>query len=296
MRLRDFPSLLSTAAAGWNNDNAPRLSAALAYYSLFSLAPLLIIAISLAGLLYGEAAAKGQIAAQMRELAGAKAADAIQALVLDTSRRSTSLSATIVGLVILLFGASSAFSELKSALNTIWGVTIKPGQAVPNLIRERCISFAMVFSAGFLLLVSLIVSTAITALEGPIRRHLPLPPSFWQLSDVAVSLVLVTLLFAMIFRVVPNVKLRWRDVWLSSVCTAFLFTLGKFLIGIYLGRSGVTSYYGAAGSAVIILLWVYYSACILFFGAELTKACVQKYGAIQPAQHCMLRNGTMIRN
>jgi membrane protein len=277
MRAREFFSLIAAAASGWVEDNALRLSAALAYYSLFSLAPLLIIVIAVAGLMFGEAAARGRVADQMRQLAGDRAAEAVQALVLGTSRKSTSLSATIVGLVILLFGASGAFSELKSALNTIWGVEIKPGRALLTMTRERFISFTMVLGVGFLLLVSLIVSAALAALGASVTNLLALPPFVWQSADLVVSVAVVTLLFAMIFKVLPNVLLRWSDVWIGAACTAFLFTVGKFLIGFYLGTSSVSSYYGAAGSAIVILIWVYYSACILFFGAEFTKAYVRKY-------------------
>jgi membrane protein len=274
-------------------DNALRLSAALAYYSIFSLAPLLIIIISVAGLIFGEAAARGRIADQMRELAGQKAAEAIQALVAGTSRKSTSLSATILGLAVLLFGASGAFGELKSALNTIWGVQIKPGRAMFTMMRERFISFTMVLVVGFLLVVSLLVSAALAAFDDSLQKLMALPSIVWQGADIVVSVVVMTLLFAMIFKVLPNVILRWRDVWTGAACTAVLFTIGKFLIGLYLGTSGVTSYYGAAGSAVIILLWVYYSACILFFGAELTKVYVRKFGGgIVPDGRAIVKNRT----
>jgi membrane protein len=277
MRFREIYSLLGSAASGWAEDNAMRLSAALAYYSVFSLAPLLMIAISVAGLVFGEDAARGQVAEQIRQLAGARAADAIQGLVLST--RHKSLLATVIGLVVLLFGASTAFGELKSALNTIWGVEIKPGRPLLTLLRERIISFSMVLGVGFLLLVSLILSAILAALDSSMRDRLPLPGAVWKSADILLSFLVVTLLFAMIFKMLPNVTLRLRDVWIGAGCTAFLFTLGKFLIGLYLGTSGVTSYYGAAGSVVIILLWVYYSACILFFGAEFTKAYAQKYGS-----------------
>ena len=183
MRAREFFSLIGTAASGWVEDNSLRLSAALAYYSIFSLAPLLIIAIAIAGLIFGEQAARGQIADQMKQLAGNRAAEAIQALLLGTSRKSASFSATIVGLVVLLFGASGAFSELKSALNTIWGVEIKPGTAVLTLIRERFISFTMVLGVGFLLLVSLVVSAALAALGVSMHNLLVLPPIVWQAAD-----------------------------------------------------------------------------------------------------------------
>jgi membrane protein len=292
MRARDFFSLIGAAASGWVEDNALRLSAALAYYSIFSLAPLLIIIIAVAGFIFGEEAARGHIADQMRQLAGARAAEAIQALVVGTSRKGASFSATIIGLAVLLFGASGAFGELKSALNTIWGVEMKPGRAFLTMARERFISFTMVLGVGFLMVVSLIVSAAISALDMSMRQRFVMPGSVWHWADIVVSVGVMTGLFAMIFKFLPNVVLRWRDVWMGAACTAFLFTIGKFVIGIYLGTSGVTSYYGAAGSAIVILLWVYYSACILFFGAEFTKAYVMKYrGRIVPDGRARLLGG-----
>jgi membrane protein len=226
----------------------------------------------------------------MRDLAGNRAAEAIQALVLSTSHRSASFSATVAGVAVLLFGASGVFGELKGALNTIWGVEMKPGRALLTLTRERIISFTMVLGVGFFLLISLVVSAALAAVAVSMHRMLTLPGFVWQGADFLISLVVVTLLFALIFKVLPNVRLRWRDVWLGAACTAFLFTLGKFLIGFYLGTSGVASYYGAAGSAIVILLWVYYSACILFFGAEFTKAYAVKYGAgVEPDKRAVLR-------
>ena len=255
---------------------------------------LLIIAIAIAGLMFGEQAARGQVADQMRQLAGKRAAEAIQALLLSTNRKGASLSATLIGLAVLLFGASGAFSELKNALNTIWGVEIRPGSALRTLTRERFLSFTMVLAVGFLLLVSLIATAALAGLGASIRHLLPLPGFVWQSVDLVVSLTVVTVLFAMGFKVLPNVRLRWRDVWVGAACTAFLFTIGKFLFGLYLGTSGVASYYGAAGSAIVILLWVYYSACILFFGAEFTKACVLKYGpGILPDKRAVFRSGAL---
>jgi membrane protein len=292
MRLRDFFRLLGSAASEWSEDNALRLSAALAYYSIFSLAPLLVIAISIAGLVFGEAAARGQITEQMRQLAGDRAAEAIQALVQGTSRRTASLSATFVGLVVLLFGSSGVFLELKGALNTIWGVAIRPGKPMRTLIRERFISFTIVLGIGFLLLVSLVMSAALAALGASMRNLLTWPAFVWQIVDLLVSFAVTTFLFAMIFKILPNVQIRWRDVWTGAGITAFLFTIGKYLIGFYLGTSAVASYYGAAGSAIVLLLWVYYSACILFFGAEFTKSYVQKYGCgILPDKRAIFRPG-----
>jgi len=292
MRIRDFFRLITSAGSGWIDDNAMRLSAALAYYSLFSLAPLLIIVISVASLVLGDAAARGQVSAQISQLAGARAADAIQSLVLTTSRKG--VTATVISLVLLFFGASSAFIELKDALNSIWGVALKPGRPLLMLVRGRFISFTMVLAVGFLLLVSLAINAGLTAFGASIRGLLALPGTFWQCTDFGISFVVVTILFAMIFKLLPNVNIRWRDVWIGAGGTAFLFTVGKFLIGFYLGTSGVTSYYGAAGSVIVILLWIYFSACILFLGAEFTKAFVLKYGlGIVPDHLAEFRPGSL---
>lgn len=225
----------------------------------------------------------------MHELAGAKAADAIQALVQGASRKTASVSATIIGLIVLLFGASGVFSELKSALNTIWGVQVKPGRPFSTLLRERFISFTMVLGVGFLLLISLLLSAALAAISTYLRNVVTTSPLVWQAVDLGVSIVVVTILFAMIFKILPNVEIHWGDVWIGAAVTALLFTIGKVVIGIYLGTSSVGSYYGAAGSAIVILLWVYYSACILFFGAEFTKAYAGRNGGVvHPDRHAML--------
>jgi membrane protein len=215
-------------------------------------------------------------------------------MVASTDRKSASLSATIIGLSVMLFGASGAFAELKNDLNTIWGVEMRPGRAWRRMTRERFISFTMVLAVGFLLVISLIVSAVISALDLTVGSRFLLPGSMpgpiWHCADIVASVAIMTVLFAVIFKLLPNVILRWRDVWPGAGCTAFLFTTGKFLIGLYLGTSSITSYYGAAGSAIVILVWVYYSACILFFGAELTKEYVIKYGAgIVPDGRAMLR-------
>jgi len=263
----------------WSADNALRLSAALSYYALFSLAPLFIIIISIAGLVFGEKAARGEIASQINSLAGKEAADAIQSVVQSTGKKSASVAATIVGVVILLFGASGVFGELKADLNIIWGVTLKPGRVWTGMIRERFLSFALVLGVGFLILVSLVMTAVIAAVSTYMSGRLPLPGFVWHAADLLVSFAIITVLFAMIFKILPNVTIGWDDVAIGALGTAFLFTIGKFLIGIYLGKSSITSYYGAAGSAVIILLWIYYSTCILFFGAEFTKVFARTYGS-----------------
>jgi membrane protein len=290
MRARDLPLLLKESASEWLEDNALRLSASLAYYAVFSLAPLLVLAISITALVFSEEAARGEIAAQVEGLAGRRAADALQALVTATAaQKGTGAFAAIVGMAALLFGASGVFVELKDALNTIWGVVVKPGRTLVRLVRDRLMTFSMVLSIGFLLMVSLLLSAALAALSKYMSWLLPLPAFVWQGLDFLVSFGVITLLFAMILKVVPNVRIGWHDVWIGAVVTSLLFTIGKFLIGFYLGTSSTVSAYSAAASVLIVLLWVYYSACILFFGAEFTKVYARRFGSgIIPDKRAML--------
>jgi membrane protein len=290
MRARDLLMLLKESASEWMEDNALRLSASLAYYAVFSLAPLLVLAVSIAALVFSEEAARGEIAAQVEALAGRRAADALQALVTATAaQKGTGALAAIVGMAALLFGASGVFVELKDALNTIWGVVVKPGRTLLRLVRDRLMTFSMVLSIGFLLLVSLLLSAALAALSKYMSWLLPLPIFVWRGLDFLVSFSVITLLFAMILKVLPNVRIGWHDVWIGAVVTSLLFTVGKFLIGFYLGTSSTVSVYGAAASVLIVLLWVYYSACILFFGAEFTKVYARRFGSgIVPDKRAML--------
>jgi membrane protein len=290
MRARDFPWLLMESAGAWMEDNALRLSASLAFYSVFSLAPVLVIAVSIGALLFSEQTVRDQISAQLEALAGPRAADALEALLVTTAaQKRTGTFATIIGIVVMLFGASGVFGELKDALNTIWGVVIKPGRTLLRLIHDRFLSFSMVLSVGFLLLVSLLLNAILTALSKYINWMLPLPALAWQTLDFVGSFGVITVLFAMIFKILPNVRLGWHDVWIGAAVTSLLFVLGKFLIGFYLGASSITSAYGAAASVIIVLLWVYYSACILFFGAEFTKIYASKFGSgIIPNRRAML--------
>jgi membrane protein len=270
-----------------------RLSASLAYYAIFSMVPLLVIGMAIAALVFGETAARGQTAEQLRVLAGTDTANAILSFLQGASQRASNYTATFVGVVILLFGASGVFTELKDALNTIWGVAIKPGRTLRTMLRERVIVFTMVFAVGVLLMGSLAVS-AIIAMLGEFAPGMPpWPPSILQITDNIVSFLVATGLFALLFKLVPNVEMRWRDVAVGAAVTGFLFTIGKFLIGFYLGTTAVASYYGAAGSATVLLIWVYYSACILFYGAEFTKAWVVKFGSgVVPDGHAIFRTGS----
>ena len=280
MQPRDLFPLIKEAASDWVDDGAMRLSSSLAYYAIFSLAPLLVIVVSIAGLVFGEEAARGQLAQQIAKLAGARAGDAIQAAVHSSaSHQTTGVLATIIGSAVLLFGASTVFAELKDALNIIWGVIVKPGRPFLTMVRDRFFSFSIVLAIGFLLLISLVISILLAALGIYMSGRLQLPSAVWQAWDFLISFMVVSCLFAMIFKLLPNVIIRWRDVWLGSISTAFLFTVGKFVIGYYLAASSIASSFGAAGSVVIVLVWIYYSACILFFGAEITKIYARKFGS-----------------
>ena len=270
-------SLLGEALREWNEDRAPRLGAALAYYMVFALAPSLILIIALAGLILGREAAEGHIVAEVQDLVGRQAAEAIQATI-DNAGRRGGLIATGFGFVSLLFGLWGVFGELQDALNTIWGVTSKPGLGVIGTIKQRFWSFTMVVGIGFLLLVTLAVSAWLAALGTFFTELLPSPAYLVETINALFSFVVITCLFAMIYKLLPDVRVAWRDVWIGAAVTSFLFTLGKTLIGFYLGRSTAASAYGAAGSLIIILIWIYYSAQILFFGAELTKVCSRKAG------------------
>lgn len=271
-------------AEAWLDDDASRLAASLAFYTLLSLAPLVVIAVSLAGLWLGADAARGQIAAELSAVVGSSAAQGIQAVVASARNEASGTLGTLVGLVTLLLGASGVFGELQYALNTIWEVRAKRGRGVLGEIRDRFFSFAMVLGVAFLLLVSLLLSAALSAVGRWFAAALPGGELFWQLVNFGFSLALITGLFALIFKWVPDVVIRWSDVWAGAFLTALLFTVGKSLLGIYLGRASLASSYGAAGSLVLLIVWVYYSAQILFLGAELTQVLACRRGhAIQPS-------------
>jgi membrane protein len=271
--------LVRHAFADWRQDNAGRLGAALSYYTLFSLAPLLIVAIAVAGFFFGREAAQGQIVAQIQGLVGDAGARAVQDMIESSRRPAAGLAATIVGIVTLLLGATGAFVELKSALNIVWDVKVQDG-GVLSLLRGRLWAFAMVLAVGFLLLVSLLISAAIAAADG-FFRWAGIPTALAQLVNAAGSFLVVMVLFALLFKYLPDTDVEWRDVWTGALLTSALFTVGKLLIGLYLGRSSVASVYGAAGSVVVLVLWVYYAAQIFFFGAEVTQAYAHRHGSRQ---------------
>ena len=280
MNPKEALSLLKTTLFEWLDDQAPTLGAALAYYTVFSLAPLLVITIAIAGLVFGGEAAQGQIFDQLRGLVGDASSKAMEQIVQSASAEpKAGVVATVIGFVTLLFGASGVFGQLQASLNIIWGVQPKPGRGILGIIRDRILSFGFTLVVGFLLLVSLLLTAAIAFVGQQFEAMIPGMEALIQLVNSILSLVVITLLFAMMFKILPDANIRWRDVWIGAFITALLFTLGKLALGFYLGRSGVASSYGAAGSLIVLLLWVYYSSQIVFFGAELTQVYANRYGA-----------------
>ena len=266
------------------DDRVLRLSAALSYYSIFSLAPLVLIAISIAGAVFGEEAASGLLADTLRSSIGASAADAVQDMVLATRKPSDNIIASLTGVLVLILGATGAFGELQSALNTVWSVQQKSGQVIRTLLRDRLLSFTMVLGIGFLMLTSLILTTALQIASDLIARLLPVPGVFWSVLSSVISFLVVSALFGAIFRFLPDVEIEWKDVRFGALLTAGLFVVGKIVLSWYLGRAATASVYGAAGSLVLILLWVYYSSLILLLGAEFTEVHAHSRGrAIQPS-------------
>jgi membrane protein len=278
MNLRELWDTIRQAGSEWVEHKAPRLAAALAYYTILSLAPLLVIAVAVAGFAFGDEAAREQLVAQFRDMVGPAGGDAIKTMLEHADRPNAGIVATVIGVVTLLFGASGVFGELQDALNTIWEVKPKPGRGIRGIVTDRFLSFAMVLCVGFLLLVSLVLSTVLSAMSGYFERTFPGLGGLMQFANTAVSFAVVTALFAMMFKILPDVELRWRDVWAGAAVTAALFTFGKYLIGLYLGRAGVASPFGAAGSIVVLVVWIYYSGLILFFGAELTQVTTRREG------------------
>ncbi len=284
IRCGECHTLITETFSQWLDDKAPRLGAALAFYTALSLAPLLVIMLAIAGLAYGQQAAQGQLVWQMKNLLGAEGAKAIQALIAAAHRPANGIIATIIGLITLFFGASSAFVELSDALNTIWRVQVKPGRSgiasALDVIKRRSMSFLMVVAAGIVLLLSVFLGAWISATEKLFRGVLPLPGATVQIVNLLISFLAITALFALIYKVLPDVRLRWSDVIIGAAITSALFSIGKLLIGIYLAKTTIASSYGAAGSFLIVLLWVYYSAQIFFLGAEFTKIYTLRFGSL----------------
>ena len=282
MRAPVILTVFGTALRAWWDDDVPRLGASLAYYTLFAIAPVLLVATAIAGMVFGPEAVRGEIVGQLDQLVGREGALAVQSLLEGASQRRTGIVATIIGTLAFVVASTGAFLELQSALNTIWRV--KPNTAIRfrPFVINRLRSFGLVVAIGFLLMVSLAVTAGLAALSGWLAERSPSMPIVWSGVSVLVTLTVTTALFALLYRVLPDVHLRWRDVATGAFVTAVLFTIGQQFIGLYLGQSSVTSSYGATGSVMILLLWVYYSCQILLLGAEFTRAYALTPGELHP--------------
>jgi membrane protein len=279
MNFKNIFELVRDTFKDWSEDKAARLGAALAYYTIFSIGPLLVIAIAIASLVFGDVAARGQIVGTIGGMVGEDGGKLIEDSIENANQGGGNIIATAIGIGTLLFGAAGVFGQLKDALNTIWEVKPKPNLGFMHTIKERFFSFTMVLGTGFLLLVSLVISAAVAALGKFLSNHLPGADIIWQVVNFLVALAVITLMFALLFKFLPDVKIGWKDVWIGALVSALLFLVGQFLLGFYLGSGAVGSAWGAAGALVIILVWVYYSAQIFFLGAEFTQVYTNKFGS-----------------
>jgi len=287
--------LLKEAFQAWNRDRASRLAAALAYYTIFSIAPLLILVIAIAGLFFDQAAVREQIMGQLQALVGSNGAAFLQDVLENANRpgQTSSWIASLISIILLLIGATGVLTQLQIALNTVWNVEARPEQGLQNIIRKRLLSLGMILGIGFIILVSLVLSSVVAGFSDYFQSLAPGLDALIQVLNFLVSFGVTTLLFALIFKFMPDAIVSWGDVWFGAIATAILFSLGKFIIGLYLGNSGLGSAYGAAGSVVIFLFWVFYSAQILFFGAELTQVFAHRFGSqIRPNKYAIERHPT----
>jgi membrane protein len=273
--------MLKESFSHWLEDEASCLGASLAFYTLLSLSPLLILIVGIAGMAFGRSSAQAQLIDQLRQLVGAEGAKAIEIILQSAQRPASGIVAGGVGFLVLLFGASGVFSELRAALNRIWHIKPTPTSGLRSLLRERVFSFGLVLAVGFLLLVSLVISAVIAGLTTFARDIFPVPPIVFEIANTFVSLAITTSIFALMFKYLPDTKIVTRQVWPGALVTAILFTIGRVLIGLYLGKASVGSAYGAAGSVVALIVWVYYSAQIFFLGAEFTR--VYAKSGVEPA-------------
>jgi membrane protein len=287
--MRDWWPLVKGAATAWVADYAPSMGAALSYYSVFSLAPLLLIVISIAGLVFGQEAVHGQVFMELQGLLGSDAARAVEGLLASVAQPAEGVTSTIIGMALLLLGATSVFGELQDALDRIWRAPARDRTGgLWGLVRTRLLSFGMILGIAFLLMVSLVFSAAVAALgtlwSGAFGEWVLLA----QLFNLIVGFVMTTAVFAMIYKIMPRVVVKWRDVWLGAAVTSLLFTGGRFLIGLYIGRSNLASGFGAAGSLIVVFVWVYYSAQIFLLGAEFTWIYTRTFGSMRELQPQLL--------
>jgi membrane protein len=278
MSVKQAISLAKQTYSKWSEHEAPRLGASVAFYSVLSFAPLLVLLTAVIALVFGQQSAQGALINEARQLIGDRGAETAESLLKNAQKPSSGIFASVVAFATLLFGASGVFTELQDALNVIWESTAQTAAGFMGMIRQRLFSFGMVLSIGFLLLVSLLLSTGLTYIGHSFGELVPMPPFILQVINFVVSFAVITVLFGLMFKYVPTAKVSWRDVGIGAVGTALLFTIGKQLLGLYLGKASVGSTYGAAGSLVAVIVWIYYSAQIFFFGAEFTHAYAQAYG------------------
>jgi membrane protein len=289
MTWKDIGGLLKETAVEWFESRTFELGAALAYYAVFSIAPILVIALAIAGKLYGPQAAQGQLFDRLQQMVGPTVAEALEKSLSYSYRSGSGWLATLLGIILLVFGALGVFIQLQASLNAIWKVEPKQGRGVGGVVRDRFVSFLLVLLIGGLLVAALAANAMLAAISQFFPGDaLPGGVVLWQGLRWVISFGLLTVLFAIIYKVLPDAKVLWRDVWVGAAVTAGLFTLGNYLIGLYLGRSSVTSTYGAAGSLVVLLLWVYYSSQTLLFGAEFTRVYASRAGhPIVPAENAV---------
>jgi membrane protein len=280
----------------WSNDKGGRLGAALSYYTVFSLAPLLLLVISIAGLVFGRAAAEGRLFGQLAGLVGPEAAHLIQSAVSKAHQTKGGALGTAIGVVVLLAGATGVVIELQGALDAVWKVEPKPNRGIWGVVRTRLLSVGMILSMGFLLLVSLVVSAALAALSGWLRAAFGDVAILSWAIDAVVALAVISTLMALIYKILPDAEVAWRDVWVGAVATGVLFMLGKYLIGVYIGRASVGSAFGAAGSLAVLLVWIYYSAQIVLLGAEFTRVYANRFGEkVRPSRQAITAEAAAAR-
>jgi len=286
VRIREVLKLLGETFAEWRQDRAPHLAAALAFYSVLSFAPVLVIVIAVASVVFGREAVREELISGFRDFLGPGGARTVRNIILQA--RDQSRAATTAGAAMMIFGATVVFAELQEALNTMWSVTVKPGNDIKMFFRKRFLSFLMVLGIGLVLLSALVLETAVTVIYGYLRDSIPVPPFLIETANFVISFIIVTFLFASTYKVLPDVTIAWSDVWTGAAATALLFNIGKTLIGMYLAKTSVGSAYGAAGSLVLLLVWVYYSAQVFFFGAEFTQVYARWRGRpIEPSHNAV---------
>lgn len=292
MAKRDFkwkhlPSLLKETYKEWNNDDPWRQSAVVAYYAIFSMPALLMIVVTIAGSIFGEDAVQGRLSSEISSMIGPDAASEVETMISNAYQSSGSVWATIIGIAVLVFGATGVFYQLQQSLNIVWDVEPKEDAGIKKLLKDRVSSFGVILVIGFLMLISLLLTTVLSILSDFIREHLPSYLIYvFYVANFLVSFGIITLLFAMIYKILPDVEIKWRTVWVGAIVTSILFVIGKFGLGLYFGNANPGSAYGAAGSVILILLWVSYSCLILFFGAEFTQVYARRYGhSIMPSEH-----------